>query len=392
MYKLFIKTKDAARPFRYIFISALFLAFHYFLVVYINSTFLGQVIGRESIGWLYATGALVNIAVLLKMPRWLSKYGTYSVMLLISIIEIALLCLMAVSESPILILGAFIVHHALTPLLLMCLDVTIEDSAPSKDIGKVRGSFLTILAIASVISPLIIGAFLAGNNGFEQIYLFSAMFMVLFTLTVWRNFAKSERGTYKAVNIKKEMKEFWKDKNIRNIGFCNIVLQFFFSWMVVYIPIYLLEVGGFTWSEIGVMISITLLPFILLEIPVGEMADKRFGEKEMLLIGLVIAAIATLFLPYLPPGNFVMWTAVIFAARAGASVIETMIESYFFKKTKGKDELIAVFRMGTPIAFILGPALGSVALLAFGFKQIFFLLTIVLVIGVFFASRIRDTR
>ena len=391
MYKLFIKTKGATRPFRYIFVAALFLAFHYFLVVYINSTFLGQTIHREAIGWLYAVGALINIVALLKMPRWLSKHGTYSVMLLISILEIALLCLMAVSSSPFLILAAFVIHHALTPLILMCLDVTIEDCAPSNEIGKIRGSFLTILAIASVISPLVMGAFLAGNNGFEQIYLFSAMFMVLFTLTVWRNFAKSERGVYKALNIKKEIKEFWRDRNIRNIGFCNVVLQFFFSWMVVYIPIYLLEVGGFTWSEVGMMISITLLPFILLEIPVGEMADKRFGEKEMLIIGLLVAAFATLFLPFLPPGNFVLWTAVLFAARAGASVIETMIESYFFKKTKGCDELIAVFRMGTPIAFILGPALGSIALLLVGFEHIFFLLTAVLILGTFFGARIKDT-
>jgi Na+/melibiose symporter-like transporter len=94
--------------------------------------------------------------------------------------------------------------------------------------------------------------------------------------------SKLPAGTYRKIDPKAEVMEFIKTKSIRTIGAINVLLQLFYTFMVIYVPIYLTEVIGFSWSELGLILCIALIPFVLLDSPVGELADKKYGEKEFL--------------------------------------------------------------------------------------------------------------
>ncbi len=391
MLKLLTKSKNTSHSCLHIFIASIFFAFHYYFILYINSSFLETLVPRSMIGVIYALGSLISILGLIKLSSIIERLGIFKAILTLSIIDIASLGIIISTNNTFSNILCFIVYLSIPTLMLASLDTAIEDTAEAVTMGKTRGIFLTVLATASVISPLVVGTMIA-ENGFKQVYLFSLFFLSIFLLILFisRNkFGKAKANSIKGFN---SIIEFFSIPDIRRIGIINFTLQFFFSWMIVYIPIYLSTVIGFSWADIGIIISITLLPFVILEIPAGELADEVLGEKEMLIGGMIFMIIASLLIPILNKSDFVLWTLILLLGRTGAAIMETMVESYFFKKSKGKDELIEVFRMSQPLAFIAGPLVGSLLLLYVPFGYIFPALAVVLLGAMLPALRIRDTK
>lgn len=391
MHRLLLNIHRVPQTYFRIFSAALFLSFHYYFITYVNSTFISGFVDESMIGYFYATSAILNILILISLPRLISKIGIFETILALSFIETIFLIFMSASFSPTLVLLSFIVQSSIPTILLACLDTTIEDSASSDRIGRTRGIFLSVLAIASVISPLIVGG-MVNDGGLREVYLFSAFFMILFMLTIWFNRNNFSKSAFVDLDGLKAIKEYIRTPNIRRIGVASIVLQLFYSWMIIYVPLYLIEIIHFSWQEVGTIISISLLPFVFFEIPIGELADKKLGEKELLISGMVISSVALLLFPVIKTDNFIYWTLVILLARTGASIMETMIETYFFKKSKGRDEFISIFRMSHPIAFILGPLVGSVALIFLPFQYIFPVLSAILFIGILSVINLEDTK
>lgn len=391
MLKLLTKSKSTSRSCLHIFVASIFFAFHYYFILYINSSFLETLVPRSVVGIIYALGSFIAILGLIRLSSFIAKLGVLKTILVLSIIDILALGTIVNSSDTLFTLICFIIYLSIPTLMLASLDTAIEDTAPSPTMGKTRGIFLTVVATASVISPLVVGTMVA-ESGFKQVYLFSLFFLSIFLLILLINRNKFSRTKTTSIKGLQSVREFFSIPDVRRIGIVNFTLQFFFSWFIIYIPIYLSSVVGFSWADIGIMISITLLPFVILEIPAGELADEILGEKEMLIGGMVFMIISSLLIPALTKNDFVLWTLVILLGRIGASIMETMAESYFFKKTKGKDELIEVFRMGQPLAFIAGPLVGSILLLYVPFGYIFPTLAVVLLGAMLPALRIRDTK
>jgi MFS family permease len=216
--------------------------------------------------------------------------------------------------------------------------------------------------------------------------------MTIFTLFALRNLSKLPAGTYRKIDPKAEVMEFIKTKSIRTIGAINVLLQLFYTFMVIYVPIYLTEVIGFSWSELGLILCIALIPFVLLDSPVGELADKKYGEKEFLIIGFSILSVTSAAIAFVDSTNLLVWAGLLFLSRVGASLTDVSSETYFFKKAQGRDELIGIYKIGTPLAFMIGPLIGSLVITIFPFNYVFVILGIILLAGVYLASRLKDTR
>jgi MFS family permease len=136
-----------------------------------------------------------------------------------------------------------------------------------------------------------------------------------------------------------------------------------------------------------------LLPFLLFQIPLGRLADKKYGEKEILILGFVIISISTIMIPYLTEANFLVWTTILFITRLGASFIEISAESYFFKHVSISNiNLIGLFRMTRNLPYVIVPALVSLAFLFVDYKYIFLILGIIMLLGLRYAFKLQDTR
>jgi MFS family permease len=181
-------------------------------------------------------------------------------------------------------------------------------------------------------------------------------------------------------------------KSVRRTTLARFSLELFYTFMTIYTPIYLHTVLGFEWGVIGLIFAVALLPFVLLQWPAGRLADHFFGEKEMLIIGFLFMGFSLLFMPTLG-GVVIIWAVVLFFSRVGASLAETMTDSYFFKHTNAQDvALLSIFRLTRSASVIFGSIIGAIALNFLSFDKIFYVLAIITFFGLKEALLIRDTK
>ena len=163
--------------------------------------------------------------------------------------------------------------------------------------------------------------------------------------------------------------------------------------MVVYAPVYLLSHAGFSFAEMGTILSIAMLAFILFEIPAGRIGDRYLGEKEIMIAGILILSAATFSITHLIGYPLWVWATVFFLTRTGAALLEVSTESFFFKHVNSADtDDIGAFRALSPLSYIIGPLIGTAALLFMTVGQLFTLLAFLILLGIPFALTLKDTK
>jgi len=186
------------------------------------------------------------------------------------------------------------------------------------------------------------------------------------------------------------------NRDIFHISSAQFFLRFYFSWMVVYMPIFLNQVIGFSWVEIGVILFMMIIPYILIEYPAGIIADKYLGEKELLILGYIITGCSTIAIFFLDSKSLFVWGALLFVTRIGCAFIESMTESYFFKQIGGDDtSILSIFRMLRPLAYTVGPFSAGILLYFLGDNGLSYLWPILgcfMFFGIFHAASLNDTR
>lgn len=376
-----------------IYAGTFFLSLHTYLVLYINSSFIGKYASETVIGVLYALSAVITLAVYFNVAKILNKIGNFWFTIgLIVLSAISILGMITLTNSYI-ILALFVVYQTIISIIFFNLDLFLEHYTKSENnTGSVRAIFLTLSNTALVMSPAIV-SFVLTNGDYWRIYFLSLLCFVPMLLIMGVSFFDFKDPHQKDLTLVSSIKEVWQRKDVYRISMARFVLEIFYAVMVVYTPIYLYTVVGFSWAEIGTMFTIMLLPFMLFELPIGRIADKWLGEKEILIFGFVITAIATLSLSLVTLKIFWLWALILFLTRTGASFVEITTESYFFKHVKSKDaQEIAVFRSTRALSYIVGPLLAVVTLYFVPFRIIFAILSIIVFVGVFFAAGIKDTR
>jgi len=375
-----------------IFLSNIFISFHYSLIIYINSTFLNNFFSETQVSSLYIIGSIVNTTLLIYASKILEKIGIYKFATYCILIEFLATLGMALSTSSGLVGMFFLIHLVTISLLLFNMDMYIEDVSKDDSLtGSIRATYLTVTNITIVIAPTLVALFLIHNN-YSLVYVASCLFLVPLYY-FFRRLKNVKNPEIKHINIKETLSEYIKNKNLYNIFVSNFLLQMFYAYMVVYVPLYLEKYVGFAWSEIGIMFTIMLLPFIIFELPVGELADDKYGEKEFLTVGFVIMGLATIFISFLTAKIFWMWATILFITRIGASFVEISSESYFFKQVgPDKSDVVGVFRMSRPLSFIIAPLLATLTLQFISFQYIFILVGALMILGTKYSLAIKDTK
>jgi MFS family permease len=376
-----------------IFLANILVCFHYYTILYINSSYLSLFFSGQVMSALYILGSGLSLFFLFQAPKIIAQTGTYRFLLLCVIIEGLAVYGLALTQTSLSAALLFIIHQTVIVLVLFNLDLYLEaETKQENHTGEIRGSYLTLGNAALILSPLIV-SFLSNEAGYANIYFFSAALIVPLILLVMGPMHSTPVATPKKTAFWVLARELRDNKNLRSITLTHLVLQIFYGFMAIYMPLYLHLIIGFSWPVIGVMFTIMFLPFILFEIPVGILADKKWGEKEIMIIGLVITALSTFLIPLITVPSFALWSAVLFLSRVGASLVEVTTESAFFKHINAEHtHFIGVFRSMRSVGFIIAPIFGGIALLFSPYSFMFILLGIVVSFGLFPARLIRDTK
>lgn len=391
--KTLIRNVSKKNAFMSIYIVTFLSAFHAFIVVYINSSFLNKFISNKAVGLLFIIGSLASIAALTIIPIILRRFGNYLTLVVFTALEIFILLGIAFIKETEIILPLFVAHLAVFQIMFINIDIFFESAQKKEtDTGSKRGVIMTIVNSALIISVLFVG-FILKDGEFWKIYLASAGVLIPFLFIILIKFKKFKDPVYENFKILDAFRKLKRSKSVLNIFMAQFFLKFFFSWMVVYMPIYLHDYINFDWPRISVIFTIMLLPFVLFEIPAGKIADKWLGEKELLSAGIIITALFTMAVPFISSASFFIWTGILFMTRVGASLTEIMTESYFFKHVREDDaSIISFFRMTGPLAYIAGPIVAIIALQFLPFQHIFLVLGIITLLGLKYSFALKDTR
>ena len=378
---------------KYIYIASFCFGLQGALAAYINSTYLAKFIPEIWIGLIYSVGAFCALCMLALAPRIIRNIGNRQYALLFLVVNLFALFFIGQGSGPILIIGAFIAYLATNSAIMYAFDLFIEHVNPiPSETGRMRGIYLTVLNVAWMFAPLISGYILA-HYGFTMLYGLSMVFVLCTFLFLGSKLRGYKNPIYKTISFRRGISALLANKNLRNIASVNFILQLFYSWMIVFLPVYLVKHLGFSWEDVGIMFTIMLAAFVILQYPLGKLADTNLGEKELLISGLCVMGLSCLLVPFFAGATLFAWAGLLFLSRVGAATIESMAEIYFFKQIGERDTgLLSTYRLTSPMAFIIGPLLGSAILFFSSYGVLFFILGIVVLSGLYYAIKLKDTR
>ncbi len=382
--------------FRALYVSVLLFSFHWSLVAYVNSTYLSQFVSTQVIGVLYTLGAIITIIAFFLTARVLRTRGNYRLAFELAVTEGVLLLGLAIAPSVYIAVPLFVLHHALIPLILFTIDIFTEGHIGAKEgmTGRKRGMELAFVSLGYALAILTAGLLLgSGTPRFSLVYVVSALCIFTFAYHIRKQFNGFPDQKYQQINVFGVLHTFLFKHDFRFVFLCHFLLQFFFCWMVIYVPLYLATILGFSWDKIGLILFVGLLAYVFLEYPIGVIADRYIGEKEMMAAGFMILAITTIYLAFLKTPLLAPWLVTMFMTRVGASLVEVTTESYFFKHIQERDaNIISFFRASNPLAYVSGALVGSLSLIVIPFNYLFVLLGILMIPGIVFALLLKDTR
>jgi hypothetical protein len=378
-----------------LYAASLLLAFHTFMVAYINSSFLGQFIDEASVGTVYIVGSALSVLIFLFISRVLHRVGNFKLTLGLLFINMIAVAGMAVADELREAVPLFLVHLISIPLIIFNLDVFMEEQIGNNEssTGSRRGLLLTLASIIGAISPFI-GSLIVGTDGsFTNAYLLSSVTVIPILIILFFFFSDFSDPEYDEIDLFSAISSFWGKSNVRNVFLSHFSLQIFFVSMVIYTPLYLTNHVGLSWTEFGIAIFCGQMAYVFLEYPIGIIADKYIGEKEMMGLGWLIMIISVSSMAFVSVPSVVVWSVIMFMTRAGASFVEVTTESYFFKQTKSSDaQVISFFRITRPLSYVVGAIVASLALLYLPFNLLFVIFAIMFIPAMFFTANLVDTK
>jgi MFS family permease len=380
--------------FFYTYLLGFLYTLHGALPVYIGSQYLERYIDGKYVGLVYTLAFCLTIVVFYFSPRILSRMGNYRFTMWLGFVELSALVVLIVANNPFVALAGFVVSVLAVALTNFTIDLFLENqsSGDNSHIGDVRGIFLSTANFGWVLSQPLVGWILTDGD-FWKVYLAAAVVLLPVLWLLHRNFKEVKDPVYVDIKPKEALAALKRDSNVSNILICTFFMQLFFSWMVIYSPLLLVDVFGFDQREISMIIFAAMLPFVFFEAPLGKLADEYLGEKELLVLGFIIMAGATGLILSLGPRQFWLTLIVFVLTRVGASMVEIMTDTYFFKRIKNHDlGLMSMFRTIRPWAYIVGSLLGTVLLQFVGIQTLFAMLAVLMLGAVPFALAIEDTR
>ncbi|MFZ4648548.1 MAG: MFS transporter [Patescibacteria group bacterium] len=340
---------------------------------YSQSSFLTATVGISLVSTFFLLANILTFAAILLFPRMIKKIKNFrSTRRVIFVYGLSLIGMSLAPTNPWLMFASFSAMNICVSLIAINMDIFVESFSSKHSAGTTHSTYFTAINLGWIISPFIAGE-LIKIGGFPITYAASLVCLMVFAFFfMFQGKNLEDKTIYKDQSFLKTAKNISKIGKLRSIFFLAFLLSVFYSFAVVFLPVYLSKTIGFSWETLGILFSIMLIPFILVEIPVGIIADRYLNEKEIMTLGFIILSLSLMMFSTIKGQSFWLWAAVLVFSRLGAAIVEAMRESYFFKVIKSTDvDYIDFFRATGPLGYVFGSSLGAILLLALSLDRLF---------------------
>jgi MFS family permease len=366
--------------FALVYLISVVFTFQTLVTAYSSSTYMEQFLRPEWVSLLFSLAAGFAIIFSLTLPRLLRHIGNVPVILGLMVLITLCLVIIGLAPTPSITIVAFIAFMAMSPQVYLNIDIFLETLIGTEEgsTGSRRGLILTIMSAAAFLSPLAMGKIIGDSENLSAVYFVGAAVGLVCIAIIISRFRCFYDPVYKTIRVRDMLRDAARNVNVRTVMATQFLLQFFYTWAIIYISI---------------ILAAGLLAFVIFEYPIGLIADRKLGEQEMMAVGFVILAIACASLSFMATVGIIGWMIIMFISRIGASLVEVTTESYFFKQVDGEEpNLISLFRLMRPLGNLIGALVGSISLLFLPLNLIFVVLAFIMASGVFITTRLTDTR
>ncbi|HBO16752.1 MAG: Drug resistance transporter [Candidatus Moranbacteria bacterium GW2011_GWE2_35_2-] len=369
------------------------MGFSQSVLAYTVSTYFKESSGTENVGIFYFVSFAAVLFILLNLYKLTQKTGSVFVFFFSMVANISFVAALIVLPKSFFGIAAMILYLISVSITWASLDVILESFSVDKMSGRIRGLYLTVFNAGYVLGPLLASKIFIQFD-FDGIFFISLVFSMIILLFAIFGMRRAGNAVFpkKRQSIRSLVLEVFRRKNIFRIYYISFVLDFFYALMVVYAPIYLLDLG-FSWNQLGIAFTIMLVPFVLVQYPAGILADKKIGEKEMIILAILTIGISSFLFFINTSKDIFVWAVILFATRVGAALVEILRDSYFYKQVDyRRADVIDFFRTAQPVAYIAAAIVSTVILWAFSLKYVFLFLTLVIFSALLPALRLTDSQ
>lgn len=265
----------------------------------------------------------------------------------------------------------------------------IRDGSKKSTISKNEGFYFAIINMSFFIGP-IIGGLLADAYSIKIVFLISAIFPLLVFLLLLTKKRKEEKTEASEVKIFDNIKEYFKNKN-HTVNY--IISLGLLSWLAIiysYMPLYMNQ-EGLDDKTIGYFLALTVLPLIILEIPISKLSEKT-GYRKLFFLGfLLIGLFGILGVAF---KNIYLTLLSFVLTNLGVAFVEPLKEAYFFKISKRSDESkhYPIFKTSSDVGQLTGPLIFSTVLLFTNFKIMFLAASIMMILFGFISLKLKEIK
>lgn len=356
----------------------------YSLVLFeIFKIFFNEELASSMVGWYAAVIAVFCMLVgffSTQILHWFTKTRLlYMVLTLIGICY----CMMSFSIKP----GTFITldFAAQFAYTILCVLIPLFVSDFSKGIGieKVNARYLLWVNMGALVAPVfamwVVSLF---DNNYRMPFLAAGM-VYLSEMLFFKHFGIVQTDKIiKKVNIKKTCRalritaiSFFKKPGMLRAYTVNFGYYALRAMRLLYVPIIVIE-KGFSSETLGMVLSLGILPFIIIESFIGRLI-KKYGVKLWLSIGFVSFAIfsimATFMSGYPLLSIFILW-------QISSAFMEAAHDLLFFNDMPKEQQAryYGVFRTSVNLPSIIAPILGGICIAIFNSTSAVWLITAVM--------------
>ncbi|MCX6740369.1 MAG: MFS transporter [Candidatus Parcubacteria bacterium] len=390
---MIIKENIRQEKFHYLYLAIFLYAVCDALFAYAQSTYLNQYVSLQLVGVVFFCAYLLTFFVINFYPRLIARFNNLKMALASIFLRLACLLIFIFFANTWLIVVTFLFFVLSLVLTFTNMDIFLEAFSRNETTGKTRGLYFTIYNLGWLVSPLLAGLIL-NYYSYGLLFTVSLLLNLPVALILYFKFRKTENHYVgKKFKFIGTLIKILKAPDLRKIFIVSALLQFFYAIEVVYAPIYLNQSVGLDWQQIGIVFTFMLIPFVLIQYPAGVLADKYFGEKEMLFVGMLLMSVTSVIMGLITGQSLLIWAIILFISRIGASLVEIMRETYFFKKVDVADiDIINTFRSTIPLAYLLAPIMAVIILYYYQFNYIFVALGVIMFLGLWPILTLKDTK
>jgi MFS family permease len=243
-------------------------------------------------------------------------------------------------------------------------DAFIAEHSTEQNRGKVYGISQAIFMIVMVIGPPL-GGLLTSQYGFKLMLFIAGVFY--FVAMIIRLSMAREAAKNKATDAPKLTFESLKSNLISMAGL--IFSGGLITWMLItdgirdtsfqlsgnLFPVYMQEIGGLDYQQIGWVTSMFGICMMLSTIPGGWLSDKT-GERFPIALGMVLLSSSLFILINIPLGNHLLYYVGWGVAGLGAGISGPAYQSLISKAVPEKQRGLAFGLFSTSLGVISLPA------------------------------------